>query len=168
MKVLLLLPILVYLALILVNLDLVKNVQEVNFFGADILKIPFLLYSSIFVVAYTFLVFLAYDWINLFLRYKIKKQDKEIVNLKSKLYEGQADILKKISKEIENWNKEIKKENKEHIKNIFSENNKKLEEYKNSNKEILIKHWKETDKLLWKINLLDKGILDKIKDSIKG
>ena len=132
---------------------------------------------------------MVYDWINLFLRYKIRKQEKEIVNLKSKLYEGQADILKKISKEIENWTKEIKKENKEQIKtffdksdekikNILSKSNEKLEklikksdekleDYKNSNKQVLIQHWKETDKILWKMNLLDKWILDKIKNSLK-
>jgi len=190
MKVLLLLPIIIYLALILVNLDLAKNLQEVNLFGAETLKIPFLLYNSIFIVVYSVLVFFAYDSLNIFLRYKISKQEKEIVDLKSQLYDWQADILKKISKEIENWNKEARKENKEFIKNIslenddkikniLSKNNEKLEkfikksderleDYKNSNKELLVQHWKETDKLLWKMNLIDKGILDKIKDSLKG
>ena len=188
MKILLLFPILVYLLLVIVNQDLLHTQQVINIFWAKELSIPFLFYNSVFIVFYAVIVFFAYDSLNIFLKYKIKRQEKEITELKPKLYDGQSDILKKISKEIESGNKEIKKENKEHIKsilsesddkikNILSKNNdkleklikksdEKLEEYKKSNKEVLIQHWKETDKLLWKINLLDKWLLDKIKSSL--
>ena len=190
MKVLLLLPILFYLLLVLVNGDLLHSHQVVNFFWAKEVNIPFLFYNSVFIVLYSVIVFFAYDWLNIFLRYKLKKQEREIIELKSKLYDWQEDLIKKISKEIENWNKEIKKENKENIKNIWEKHDEKiekiitknndklevfirkgdekLENYKNSNKELLLQHWKETDKLLSKINLIDKWILDKIKDSIKS
>ena len=178
MKILLLLPILFYLLLVLVNQDLLHSTQNINLFWAKQLEIPFLLYNSIFIVFYAVLVFFVYDWLNIFLKYKIWKQEKEIVKLKSKLYDWQADILKKISKEIENSYKDLKKENKETIKNILIKNeekiekllkksDEKLENYKKLNQELLLKHWRETDKILWKINLLDKWILDKIKDSLK-
>lgn len=189
MKILLLLPILVYLLLVLVNWDLLYNYQTINLFWVKSISIPFLFYNSVFIVVYSVLVFFAYDWLNIFLRYKIKKQEKEIVKLKSMLYDGQEDVIKKISKEIEKYNKDLKKDNKEIFKDYFeksderidkiiSKNNEKLEkiikksdekleEYKTSNKQLLIQHWKETDKILWKINLLDKWILDKIKDSLK-
>ena len=178
MKILLLLPILIYLLLVLVNQDLLQTQQTINIFWAKELSIPFLFYNSVFIVLYSVIVFFAYDWLNIFLRYKLEKQEKEIVELKSKLYNWQEEILKKISKEIEWGLKDIKKENKENIKilvlesdekvkKLIKKSDEKLDEYKNLNKELLLQHWKETDKILWKVNLLDKWILDKIKDSIK-
>lgn len=178
MKVLLLLPILFYLLLVLVNLNLLDSHQTINLFWVKDFNVPFLFYNSVFIVLYSIIVFFAYDGLNIFLKYKLRKQEKEIIELKAKLYNWQEDILKKISKEIENWNKEIKIENKENIKNISDKNNNKLEslikksderlyDYKKSNKELLLQHWKETDKLLSKINLIDNSILDTIKNSLK-
>lgn len=178
MKILLLIPILFYLLLVLVNWNLLHTEQVINLFWAKEISIPFLFYNSIFIVLYSVIVFFAYDWLNIFLKYKIKKQEKEIVFLKSQLFDNQEKLLKNISKEIENWKKEIKKENKELIKNLedkhfekiqklIKDSDEKLEKYKNTNKELLLQHWKETDKLLSKINLIDKWILDKIKNSLK-
>lgn len=178
MKILLLLPILFYLLLILVNIDLLQTVQIINFFGVKELNVQFLLYNSIFIVFYAIIVFFTYDGLNIFLRYKLKKQEEEIIRLKSTLYNWQEDILKKISKEIEKWNKENKKDNialikeitkksDEKIVKLIKSNDEKLENYKNSNQNVLLQHWKETDKLLSKINLIDKWILDKIKNSLK-
>ena len=178
MKILLLLPILFYLLLILVNIDLLQTVQIINFFGVKELNVQFLLYNSIFIVFYAIIVFFTYDGLNIFLRYKLKKQEEEIIRLKSTLYNWQEDILKKISKEIEKWNKENKKDNialikeitkksDEKIVKLIKSNDEKLENYKNSNQNVLLQHWKETDKLLSKINLIDKWVLDKIKNSLK-
>lgn len=178
MKILLLLPILFYLLLILVNIDLLQTVQIINFFGVKELNVQFLLYNSIFIVFYAIIVFFTYDGLNIFLRYKLKKQEEEIIRLKSTLYNWQEDILKKISKEIEKWNKENKKDNialikeitkksDEKIVKLIKSNDEKLENYKNSNQNVLLQHWKETDKLLSKINLIDNWILDKIKNSLK-
>ena len=179
MKILLLLPILFYLLLVLVNWDLLKTTQEINFFGVGKYDIPFLFYNSVFIVVYSVLVFFAYDWLNIFLKYKIKKQDEEIVKLKSMLYDKQEDLIKNFSKQIENFSKEIKKENKQNSKEFFEKfddklqklvkkTDEKLEAYKSSNKQLLLEHWKQTDKILSKINLIDKSILDKIKDSLKA
>lgn len=178
MKILLLLPILFYLLLILVNIDLLQTVQIINFFGVKELNAQILLYNSIFIVFYAIIVFFTYDGLNIFLRYKLKKQEEEIIRLKSTLYNWQEDILKKISKEIEKWNKENKKDNialikeitkksDEKIVKLIKSNDEKLENYKNSNQNVLLQHWKETDKLLSKINLIDKWVLDKIKNSLK-
>ena len=95
MKILLLLPILAYLLLVLVNQDLLHTNQTINIFWAKELDIPFLFYNSVFIVIYAVLVFFAYDSLNIFLKYKLKKQEKEIIELKSKLYDWQEDIFEK-------------------------------------------------------------------------
>ena len=188
MKILLLLPILVYVLLIMVNLELFMSQQTINLFWASTYELPFFLYNWMFIVIYAILIFFIYDWLNIFLRMKVKRQDREITELKSKLYNWQKDLLKSITKEIIDWNKSLKREviewnkvlkreviewnknikteNKESVKTYVEENNKLLGQYTKENNKVLVQHWKETDKILSKVNLLDKWILNKIKESV--
>jgi hypothetical protein len=167
MKILLLFPILVYLLLVLVNIDFIYDTEVINIFGIKKIEIPFIFYNSAFVVIYSVLILFIYDWLDIFLRHKIKKQEREIVELKAKLYDWQSDVLKKISKENKENIKSVQDKSDEKIIKYIKKSDEQLEEYKKSNKELLLQHWKETDKLLGKINLIDKGVLDKIKNSLK-
>lgn len=167
MKIILLLPIVAYLLLVLVNLELLKDFDSVNLFWADIIKIPILLFNTLFIVWYSVLVFFVYDWLNSYLQYKIRKLDKEIVWLKSDLYDNQESLISAIKKDNLVILEKIKIENKDIIKSIDEKNTKAIETYKNENKESIEKRQQEAEKILKKLNLLDEWVFDKLKKAIK-
>ncbi len=163
MKILLLFPILAYLFLLLVNIPLLKELQVLNIFWAISIEVPFFLFSSIFIVIYSVSVFFIYDWINIYLHYKIRKLDKEIIELKSDLYNWQEELIKKINSNFKESLADIKKDLNEKILNFSQELEETLEKIKKENDESLNKTKKESEKIFSKLNLIDKTVLDKIK-----
>lgn len=157
MKIILLLPILVYISLIWFNLELLKDSQIINIFTIFELNIPALLYSSIFMVWYLIFVFIVFDLRWAFLHRKIRKLENEVFSFKSMLYDEREDILKKF---IQEYNIKIDSFTKDQ-KDLF-------EKFKAENEMDLMKQKAETDRILEKLNLLDKWIFDKIKESFKS
>ena len=96
MKILLLLPVLLYLSLMLVNVPLLQSSQSINLFGAMSIEIPMFLFSSAFVVIYALSLYLAYSGIRGYQLHKIKKLEREVVELKSELYDNQKELLARI------------------------------------------------------------------------
>lgn len=96
MKLILLLPILMYLALMLVNIPLLQDSQAINLFGAQSIQTPVFMFSSFFIVIYAVVVYMVYSGINSFQARKIKKLERQIVEIKSDLYDGQKDLLAKM------------------------------------------------------------------------
>lgn len=156
MKILLLLPILLYISLIVFNLDLLKDSQIINIFNLFELNIPAFLYSSIFMVAYLIFVFIVFDLRWAFLHRKIRKLENDVFSFKSMLYDEREDILKKF---IQEYNVKID--------NFTKEQRDLFEKFKSENEIDLLKQKAETDRILDKLNLLDKSFFDKIKESMK-
>jgi len=77
MKVLLLIPDLLYMMVALINMDLLKKLESVNFLILD-KNIPVLAYSTVFFILYVLIVWFALISANVFVVYKKKKQEKEI------------------------------------------------------------------------------------------
>lgn len=163
MKILLLLPIVIYMLFLLVNLDLLEQTQVIDLFWYQDIEAPMLLLSSIFIVFYSILVFFVYDWLNSYLHYKLNKQEKEIIMLKAHLYDWQEDLIKSIIKSFETLIKDTKKEDTSLFLKYQEQSNKIYHDMVSKNQENLEKHKSETDKILSKLNLLDESFFDKIK-----
>ncbi len=159
MKTLLLFPIFIYLALMLVNIDLLWTSQEINIFWATLLNIPVFLFSSIFLVLYAVFVFLVYDGQNYMLNKKNIQLDKEIVRLKSTLYDGQSELLSKLSENYTKSFESFKKSNDEHFDKIIKFNEYTLEKVITETWANFAKYKKETKKLLNS----DKNFVEKLK-----
>ncbi len=169
MRVIILLPILLYLWVAILNKDLLIWMTDINIFGLTTIKnVPVLLYTIIFFVIYSILLLIFFDSIASFRKRKISKLEKEIFTLKSKLYDEREDelvvfmeeqkrrledFLKKQANEAE----KVKAVREEHFQKILLENATTLEKQK-----------ADTDRILDKLNLLDEWVLDKIKKAFKS
>lgn len=166
MKFLILLPILVYSILLLGNVNLLRMTQEINILWITTMTLPFFLINSVFIIWYTIFVFFIYDWINMFLNFKIKKLDKEIVELKSKLYDWQKDLIETLTKNYHNSLDEFKKDNLLKFQTIIKYNEYTLDKIISENQSDFEKHKKESSKLLAKSKFSeseDEGFFDKLK-----
>lgn len=157
MKFLLLLPVLAYAILLVFNIDLLTNTINVNFYNLWTFSVPYLLYTSLFFWAYFLFMMMVFDFIDFFYKRKIDKQEEDIIVLKSMLYDEREDILKKFIKEYD-----VK------LDNFAKEQKEMFEKFKVENEMELLKQKWETNRILDKLNLVDKWVLDKLKDSFKG
>ena len=157
MKFLLLLPVLAYAILLVFNIDLLTNTINVNFYNLWTFSVPYLLYTSLFFGAYFLFMMIIFDFIDFFYKRKIDKQEEDIIFLKSMLYDEREDILKKFIKEYD-----VK------LDNFAKEQKEMFEKFKVENEMELLKQKWETNRILDKLNLVDKWVLDKLKDSFKG
>lgn len=119
MKTILLVPIFLYLILLLVNIDLLKTAQDVNIFWFTTIHTQWLLFSSIFIALYATLVYFLYNWVNAYLKHKISNLEKEIVELKSDLYDWQEELIDNIKQTYDKLFEEFKKENDINFKKII-------------------------------------------------
>ena len=156
MIILLLLPVVLYIALGVFNLALLSESQTINIFNFMDITAPTLLYSSIFFVAYLVLIFLIFDLKWVFQNKKIDNLEAEVFGLKSKLYDEREDILKEFINDY-----------KSKLDNFTKEQTALFEKFKSESEVDLLKQKAETDRILEKLNLLDKGIFDQIKSAFK-
>lgn len=156
MKIILFLPIIAYIALFIFNLDSFLEVKEIEIFKFGSIYIPVLLYSIIFFIAYIFLIFFLYDIKNVFYRWKIDKLELEIISLKSKLFDKREDIFRDF---VKDYNAKMDNFTKE--QQVF------FEKIQKENEMELLKQKHETERILDKMNLIDKWLLDRLKDSFK-
>lgn len=108
-------------------------------------NIPVVIFVSIFFILYILLLWVGFNFSNLFTNIKTKKLEKEVFDLKSKLLNKQGDLIKNIEEkfDIKLW--EFKKEA-----------DKKLELTK-----------KETEKVVSNMSYDFKDIQDKLKKLVK-
>ena len=156
MIILLLLPVVLYIALVVFNLDLLSESQTINILNVRDITAPTLRYSSIFFVAYLVLIFLIFDLKWVFQNKKIDNLEAEVFGLKSKLYDEREDILKEFINDY-----------KSKLDNFTKEQTALFEKFKSESEVDLLKQKAETDRILEKLNLLDKGIFDQIKSAFK-
>lgn len=156
MKIILFLPIIAYIALFIFNLDSFLEIKEIDIFKFGNIYIPVLLYSIIFFIAYIFLIFFLYDIKNVFYRWKIDKLELEIISLKSKLFDKREDIFRDFVKDYNTKMDNFTKEQQVFFEKIQKENEMEL-----------LKQKHETERILDKMNLIDKWLFDRLKDSFK-
>lgn len=163
MKLILLLPILLYAALMLVNVELLRDFQNINLFGAQTLSIPVFMFSSYFIVLYAILVYLVYSWVNSLQAHKLKARDKEIVALKSELYNNQKDLLKSIQDDYREQLTDFRQDNDRKLETVIRFNEYTIEKVLDETRWDFTKYRKETQRLLAKSKWVDKSIFEKLK-----
>lgn len=110
MRLLLFIPALIYLALLAINLSIFSASSEINFFWLAKVNVPVVIFISIFFILYILLLWVGFNFSNLFTNMKTKKLEKEIFDLKSKLLNKQGDLIKNIESKFESQLGEFKKE----------------------------------------------------------
>jgi len=178
MRLLLILPLILYLSLVFVNFDILWQESKINIFWLQTLSLPWIMINVLFIVGYTTILFLAFDWWISLLKLKNKKLEKELILTKAQLYDWQEKLIEKIKDffEYKLNEKEIKLEEK--LENILSQEESllkkynenilnKLEEIKQINKQTLQQVHKESEKALKKLELVDENFLDKFKQLVK-
>jgi len=146
----------------LVNLELLRDFQQVNLFGAMILEWPVVMFSSVFFVVYGVLVYLTYSGLNSLQAHKIRKLDNEITKLKSELYTNQKGLLDEIRQEYKNQLFDFKQNNDQKFETMIRYNQYTLEKIIDETHGSYEKYRKETQKLLKEANA-DTSFLEKLK-----
>ena len=162
MKALLLFPVLLYLALILVNVPLLQSAQTINIFWATSIDIPMFLFSSGFVVIYGLSIYLVYNGIQWYQLHKINKLNRELIEIKSELYDGQSDILEKIQGDFELQLENFKRDNEQKFDTIIKFNQYTLEKVLEETNGSFEKYKKETQKLLKQAKGVDNKLVEKL------
>lgn len=163
MKLILLIPIIIYLCLMLVNIPLLRDFQTLNIFWATSIEMPIIMFSSFFIVLYAVFVYIIYSWVNSYLHHKNKKLERTIVELKATLYDNQKDLLTKISTEHNDQIATFKKDNDHKFETLIRYNEYTLEKVIEETNGSFSKYRKETQKLLANTKWVDKGIFEKLK-----
>lgn len=163
MKLILLLPIIWYLCLMLVNLDLLRDFQIINLFGAQSIEIPLILFSSCFIVVYAIIIYIAYSWVNSWQAHTIKKYESKIDELKAKLYDNQGRLLESLEKNYTSQFQAFKKDNDAKFETLIRYNEYTLEKVIEENSGSFTKYRKETQKLLSHAKWVDSSIIEKLK-----
>ncbi len=163
MKLILLLPIIAYLCLMLVNLDLLRDFQVLNLFGAQSVEMPLILFSSMFIVVYAVIVYVAYSWVNSWQAHKIRKYENKIDELKALLYDNQGRLLESLEKNYTSQFQAFKKDNDAKFETLIRYNEYTLEKVIEENSGSFTKYRKETQKLLANAKGVDSSILEKLK-----
>lgn len=163
MKLILLLPIIAYLCLMLVNLELLRDFQVLNLFGVQSIEIPLILFSSMFIVVYAVIVYMTYSWINSWQAHKIKKYENKIDELKALLYDNQGRLLESLEKNYTSQFQAFKKDNDAKFETLIRYNEYTLEKVIEENSGSFTKYRKETQKLLANAKGVDASILEKLK-----
>lgn len=163
MKFILLLPIVIYLALMAVNLELLRDFQTINLFWAQVIQAPIIMFSSFFIVLYAVIVYLSYSGINAIQSRKLKKLDRQIVDLKSELYNNQKELLKNIKEDYREQFLHFKNDNDKKLETLIRFNEYTLEKVIDETSGHFTKYRKETQKLLAKSKWVDQNLFSKLK-----
>lgn len=144
MKILLLIPALIYVIIILLNTNLLLLKENINVFWVYNFDVYIIWFITVFFVLYILLIWSILKFTNVFSNYKNRKLENEISELKSKLLDWQDILIKDIKKDFNLL-----------LENFISENNKKVEVYKKENEKIV-------SNFNYKIDAFDKKF-DKLK-----
>jgi hypothetical protein len=144
-------------------MELLRDFQLVNIFGAYQFQAPIILVSSVFFVLYAIIIYIAYSGINSYQAYKIWKLNTEINQLKSELYTHQKDLLTEIRGDYAQQLEKFKKDNDNKFETIIRYNEYTLEKVIEESQGSFTKYRKETLKILKDTGSLESGVLDKLK-----
>ena len=121
-----LIPILIYVLLLLLNNNLLSKSDLINLFWITDVELPFISVSTIFFIAYIFIIYFSGKFSSFFTNTKFKKIEEEKLLLEARL----ATKIPEIEKTME--------EKFDKVLNEFKEiSNKNLELHKNQTKQVL-------------------------------
>ena len=124
---------------------------------------PLILFSSMFIVLYAVIVYLAYSWVNSWQAHKIRKYEKKIDELKALLYDNQGRLLESLEKNYTAQFQAFKKDNDAKFETLIRYNEYTLEKVIEENSGSFTKYRKETQKLLANAKGVDSNLLEKLK-----
>lgn len=145
MRILLLIPAILFFLLLLINLSIFSASSEINFFWLAHFNMPVALFVSLFFILYIFLVWLGFNVQGSFANRKVKKVENENFDLKNKLLNKQGDLISSIETKFS-----------ETFEKYQIQQDKKLELYKKENEKMLSNMNFEMEKLGNKIEKLKK------------
>lgn len=145
MKLLLLIPALLYLFLLLINLQIFSSSTQINFFWLASFQIPVVIFISLFFILYIVLIWLGFNLSNYFSKYKNERLEKENADLKGKLLDKQGELIKNIEANT-----------RQVLLDFKDESNKKIELYK-----------KETEKIVSNLTYEFSNLKEKIDKNTK-
>jgi hypothetical protein len=126
LNLLFLLPILIYVLLLLINNNLLSKSELINLFWITDLELPFISISTIFFIAYIFIIYFSGKFSSFFTNTKFKKIEEEKLILEAKLANKIPEIEKTMQEKFDN------------VLNEFKDiSNKNLELHKNQTKQVL-------------------------------
>lgn len=126
MKLLLLLPALLYLGLLILNLGIFSATHEINFFWIVRFDIPVILFSTIFFILYIIVLWLWFQFLGIFKDAEVKKIQEENYKLKEQLLWHQWELITEIESRFT-----------EALETLHTEAEKKLELYKKENEKLV-------------------------------
>lgn len=137
MKLLLLLPALLYLGLLILNLGIFSASHEINFFWIARFDIPVILFSTIFFILYIILLWVWFQFLGIFKDVQARKLQDENFKLKEQLLSRQGELISEIESRFN-----------ETLVKFQDEADKKLELYKKENEKV-VTNMNYDVKVLW-------------------
>ncbi|MCH8518989.1 hypothetical protein LAT59_04480 [Candidatus Gracilibacteria bacterium] len=126
MKLLLLLPALLYLGLLILNLGIFSASHEINFFWIARFEISVILFSTIFFILYIILLWVGFQFLGIFKDAQARKLQDENYKLKEELLSKQGELVGEIESRFT-----------ETLTKLQDSADKKLELYKKENEKVV-------------------------------
>lgn len=126
MKLLLLLPALLYLGLLILNLGIFSATHSINFFWIARFEISVILFSTIFFVLYIILLWVWFQFLGIFKDAQARKLQDENYKLKEQLLSRQGELISEIESRFQDT-----------LTQLQADADKKLELYKKENEKVV-------------------------------
>jgi len=140
MKFLLVVPAIIFIALLIINIGIFSLTREINFFWLFRFDIPVVITITLFFIIYMLMIWAGLSFGKVFTNRRIKSLETEVYELKSKLLNKQGEL----------------------IKNIEDKFDKKLWEFKQDSDKKLELTKKETEKVVSNVNYDFSTIKDRL------
>ena len=163
LKVLLSLPLLLFVGIIFADTNLLlENYTVGPMFGyqytGNVLQM-----AAIFFILYIILIYLYYTGVNVTQTNRIGVLEREIVELKSELYSDQAHLIEKVMNDYREKMDSLEKTTDAKLERIVKFNEYTLDKIVATTNSDFDKYKKETRKLLAQADIKDKTLLEKLK-----
>jgi len=96
MKFLLVVPAIIFIALLIINIGIFSLTREINFFWLFRFDIPVVITITLFFIIYMLMIWAGLSFGKVFTNRRIKSLETEVYELKSKLLNKQGELIKNI------------------------------------------------------------------------
>ncbi|PIE85218.1 hypothetical protein CSA08_03080 [Candidatus Gracilibacteria bacterium] len=145
LNILLIIPIILYILLLFINLDLLSLKGSINLFWLTTIDISIISFTTIFFLSYILIVYLLLKFSNLFTVFKNKALEGKVNKLKATIQDGNGTMINEL---ISKFDKVLEKNNQS--------NEKILEKYKKVNDKTILDLTYEIGDLKRKIEKIKK------------
>lgn len=126
LNILLIIPIILYILLLFINLDLLSLKWNINLFWVTSVEISLISFTTIFFLSYILIVYLLLKFSNLFTVFKNRTLEWKVNKLKATIQDWNSGMIDEL---ISKFDKVLEKNN--------NNNEKTLEKYKNVNNKVI-------------------------------